>query len=432
MPKIYRLFSLLLMVVFFGAVATFSWQAEMAERRDGQPRSLLPAAVASPLEQVSSDTLKPGETLSQLFQRASLGETESQALLSALTEYQDPRRMRPGFVISLARAIDGGGLRKMQMNLDHDRTLNLIPRAGGWIGHVEEVPVYADTVVLQGEVESSLYGALLAEEDTDVPADERERIADILADRIFAWQVDFSRDLRKGDQFRILYERMVRPDGTAKSARVLSVQFSINQRDYEAYAFAAGDVDDYFDGNGESLRRAFLRAPLEYRRISSAFTTGRFHPILKVNRPHHGIDYAANSGTPVRAVGDGLVRRAGNGGGYGNLIEIRHARGYSSRYAHLRAFAEGIRSGVRVKQGDIIGYVGMTGLATGPHLHYEFHSGGRPVDPNSIRDLAGDPVPRAYREQFFAKVNEYVASLDLESGAVLAHAGRDAAATTGD
>ena len=138
-----------------------------------------------------------------------------------------------------------------------------------------------------------------------------------------------------------------------------------------------------------------------------------------MSRPHTGIDYAASAGTPVRAVGDGVVGRAGNGGGYGNLVEIRHTRGYSSRYAHLRGFARGIRAGVRVKQGDIIGYVGSTGLATGPHLHYEFHHNGRAVDPNVVRDITGDPIPRSYKAQFLERVQQHVASLEARSPAVL-------------
>jgi len=263
------------------------------------------------------------------------------------------------------------------------------------------VPVQPDTVVLTGSVQSSLYAALLGSGDSGIPAGERRQVADLLADRVFAWQIDFSRDLRKGDEFRILYERMVRPDGTARTGRVIAVQFSVNNRDYEAYAFTNPDGSfDYYDGDGESVRRAFLRAPLEFRRISSSFSTGRFHPILKTTRAHHGIDYAANRGTPVRAVGDGTVARAGRAGGYGNLIEIRHIRGYSTRYAHLKGFAKGIHAGTRVKQGEIIGYVGSTGLSTGPHLHYEFRSRGMPINPSTIRDISGEPVPSEYREAF--------------------------------
>ena len=420
MRKPYRMFSLLILVTFGVSLANATLTGR-AQRRDAAATpELLPTAYANPVDVAFEDTLRAGETLSQLLARAELAEAEANALLTALQEHQDPRRMRAGSVIAYRRSLDDGEVRRMHVRLDADRTLSVYPDGQGWTGRVEEVPVRPDTVVLTGTVESSLYQALLEGDGTGIPADEREQIADVLADRIFAWQVDFSRDLREGDRFRILYERQVRPDGTARSSRVLSVQFNINHQDYEAYAFSPeSGIEDYFDGEGESLRSAFLRAPLEYRRISSAFSRSRFHPILRVNRAHNGIDYAANAGTPVRAVGDGVVQRAGNGGGYGNVVEIRHTRGYASRYAHLRGFAKGVRPGVRVKQGDVIGYVGATGLATAPHLHYEFHKDGRPVDPTSVRDIVGDPIPRSYRAQFLAHVQDYIKSLDSGSGDVL-------------
>jgi murein DD-endopeptidase MepM/ murein hydrolase activator NlpD len=247
-------------------------------------------------------------------------------------------------------------------------------------------------------------------------------VVDQLADRIFAWKIDFSRDLRPGDAFHVLYERLVRPDGSARSGKVLAVQMDLGGRRHDAYLFPVGGSEDYFDGEGESLRRAFLRAPLEFRRISSAYSTGRFHPILQRVRPHNGIDYAAAAGTPIRAVGDGLVTRAGWGGGYGNVVEIRHQRGYSSRYAHLRGFATGIRPGSRVRQGDLIGYVGSTGLSTGPHLHYEFHVNGRPVNPTSVRYLTGEPVPGGERSRFRAVRDDRIAMMARLSGPLLAAA----------
>lgn len=365
----------------------------------------LPAAAANPAELAFEDTLRRGESLSELLGRSHLDRAEAAALLSELTAHQDPRHLQPGSVVAYRRAFFGGALRGMAFRLDSDRTLNLRRDDAGWSGAVEEVEVHADTALLTGTVSLSLYAALLSGDARGVPAEERERVADILADRIFAWQIDFSRDLREGDEFRILYERLVRPDGTARSGRVLAVQFDIAGRDHQAYLFSGPDgSEDYYDADGESLRRAFLRAPLEFRRISSAFSTSRFHPILKRSRPHHGIDYSASRGTPVRSVGDGVIRRAGNGGGYGNLVEIRHKRGYSSRYAHLQRFAKGMRSGTAVKQGQIIGYVGSSGLATGPHLHYEFHSNGLPVNPASIKFITGDPVPSASRARFAGQV----------------------------
>lgn len=415
----YRVLTLGVLAAFALSLAAV-FLSEPRESVAGGPPPLLPAAHANPVDISYEDTLHAGETLSQLLARAELAQAEAREVLAELRQHQDPRRLHPGAVISWRRGYGNGEVRAVALRLDADRTLNMLRADGGWRGSVDEVPVVADTAVLSGTVESSLYAALLDGEGSGVPAAERRRVADLLADRIFAWKIDFSRDLRRGDQFRILYERMVRPDGTARTGRVVAVQFSINRRDYEAYAFELADgTTDYFDSEGESLRSAFLKAPLQFRRISSAFSSGRFHPVLKRSRPHHGIDYAASSGTPIRAVGDGVVRRANWGGGYGNLIVIRHQRGYSTRYAHLRGFARGISAGVRVKQGEVIGYVGSTGLSTGPHLHYEFHENGRPINPSNVSFISGDPVPETQAGAFRTAMAEQVSAMDRASGKVL-------------
>lgn len=405
MAKSYRLVSLGVFAAFGTAIAGHFAQGAPAPDSTFQTPALLPTAHANPAEIAFEDTLHRGETLSELLQRSEVAEADAKALLAEMEGLSDPRRLLPGSVVAYRKAYGSGDLRGMELRLDADRTLSVQRNGEAWAGEVAEVPVHTDTVVLAGGVESSLYAALLKDDASGVPAEERERIADILADRIFAWQIDFSRDLRSGDQFRILYERDVRPDGTARDGRVLGVQFSINGREHDAFWFRSRDgSEDYYDADGESLRRAFLRAPLEFRRITSAFTRSRFHPILKRSRPHQGIDYAAASGTRVRAVGDGVIAKAGSGGGYGNVIEIRHKRGYSSRYAHLKGFAKGVRAGTHVRQGDVVGYVGSTGLATGPHLHYEFHANGRAVDPNTIKFITGDPVPRTERGTFRSAV----------------------------
>ena len=353
------------------------------------PLSLLPVAQARPLEVAHADTLRSGETLSQLLARARMDAAQARELLHQIQDKQDPRRMRPGLVLRYLTATANGSVRRAELALDADHRLRVDGRGGQLVAEVETVPVRADTAVLTGSVRSSLYQAL-AEGEGRVPRAERERIADLLADRIFAWKVDFSRDIKRGDAFRIVYERMVRPDGTARDGRVLAVQFEVGGRMQDAYLFRQDGVDDYFDGEGESLRRAFLRAPLEFRRISSGFSSGRYHPILHRVRAHRGVDYSAATGTPIRAVGEGRVSRAGWAGGYGNVVQLEHGRGYASRYGHMSRIA--VRAGQRVKQGEVIGYVGRTGLATGPHLHYEFHQGGRAVDPNSMRHLMGEPV----------------------------------------
>jgi murein DD-endopeptidase MepM/ murein hydrolase activator NlpD len=409
----YRFLSLGLLAAFAVAAGGHVFFAGSVSAPAASAPTLLAATQANPAEIAAADTLRRGETLTQLLSRAELAEAEAQLILGELRQHRDPRRLRPGSVLSYRKSVATGDVRGIEMKLDADHTLIARRDGGEWLIAVEEVPVRTDTVVLAGVVETTLYNALARGEDVGVPRAERDRVVDVLADRIFAWQVDFSRDLRKGDEVRILYERVVRPDGTARASRVLAVQLEARGRTQEAYLFRSPDgSEDYYQRDGSSMRRAFLRAPLEFRRISSAFSRSRFHPVLGVNRPHHGIDYAAAPGTPVRAVADGVIARAAWGGGYGNVVDIRHQRGYTTRYAHLRGFARGIRAGARVRQGDVIGYVGSTGLATGPHLHYEFHANGRAVDPNSIRHISGEPIPARHRQAFQTKIGLQLSYLE--------------------
>ena len=367
----------ILALCVFGAFAValggaFAAPEKLAMRRT-LATALLPAAQANPVDVSVQDTLRSGETLSQLLNRVRLAEGEAGALLTELQQYQDPRRMRPGSVISYRRSFTDGSVREMEFKLDADRMLSMQRLGDSWAGQIEEVPVRQDTAVLTGTVLTSLYAALL-HGDGDVPRAERERVADLMADRIFAWQVDFSRDLRKGDTFRVLYERDIRPDGTARSGRVLAVQFSINGRDYEAYRLTGENgTDEYFERDGESLRRAFLKAPLQFRRISSSFSLSRFHPILQRSRPHYGIDYAASAGTPVRAVGDGTIVSAGRNAGYGNVVEIRHKNGYTTRYGHasrllVRKILSGVARGGERYGGGGLGEGSDTGLEGAPRM----------------------------------------------------------------
>ncbi|HEX2206028.1 MAG TPA: M23 family metallopeptidase [Longimicrobium sp.] len=420
MANPYRILSLGILGAF--GVALGAQFVHLPKKKDDAPPPpppLLARVYAKPAEEVHRLELRKGETLSELLARTRLDGAQAKALLAELTATYDPRRLRPGMEVEYRTSTRTGGVRRMTMQLDADRTLHVDGRAGALRTEVKEVPVHADMAVLAGTVRSSLYQAVIDGEG-DVPREERERIVDLLADRIFAYKIDFSRDLRPGDAYRILYERMARPDGTARTSRILAVQFDVGERTQEAYLFTVGGADDYYEADGESMKRAFLRAPLEFRRISSAYSTGRFHPILRRMRAHHGIDYAAAMGTPIRAVGDGVIRKAGWGGGYGNVVEISHRSGYASRYAHMRGFARGLRPGMRVTQGQVIGYVGSTGLSTGPHLHYEFHMAGRPVNPSSIKFLTGEPIPASARGRFRALVEERIAAMDRAAGPLLA------------
>src|SRR5262249_46504792 len=211
---------------------------------------------------------------------------------------------------------------------------------------------------------------------------------------------DFTRDIQPGDRFSVLFERLVSPDGETRLGRILASDLTIGGKLLTAVRFDSAATGAFFDADGNSLRRAFLRAPVEFRRVPSGFSGARYHPILGTWRRHEGTDYAAAPGTPVMAAGDGTILQAGRAGGYGNLIEIRHRSGITTRYGHLRGFARGVHAGSHVSQGQVIGYVGSTGLATGPHLHYEFRVNGVARDSRRVELGHGTAISPGLRPAF--------------------------------
>jgi murein DD-endopeptidase MepM/ murein hydrolase activator NlpD len=259
-------------------------------------------------------------------------------------------------------------------------------------------------------IHSNLYSALDHSRAADLPRAARAELAYSLAD-IFEYRVDMSKDLQDGDKFHILVERLQKPNGSILINKILGARLALSGNEVDAILFkGAGSAGEYFDATGKSLRSAFLRAPVAFRRISSIFG-GRRHPVLGIWRQHKGTDYAAAMGTPVRSIGDGVVIFAGRKGGYGNVIDIRHRNGFVSRYGHLRGFAHGIHRGARVAIGSTIGYVGMTGLATGPHLHFEVLVGGVQRDPRmALRMKGGMPVARSERSSFDRMKSQTMAS----------------------
>jgi murein DD-endopeptidase MepM/ murein hydrolase activator NlpD len=263
-----------------------------------------------------------------------------------------------------------------------------------------------DTVTLSGTIRSSLSESLQDNGQGEFPASERRSIAWNLAD-IFAHRIDMSRDLAKGDKFHVLIERLEKPDGKIVVNKILGAKFSLGDEIVEAIHFKSKSSNsEWFDGRGKSLTASFLRAPLDFRRISSTFGR-RLHPILGTWRNHTGTDYAAPMGTPVHAIGDGVIITAGRVGGYGNMIDIRHSNGMVSRYGHMKKFAKGIHVGTHVAMGQTIGFVGMTGLATGPHLHFEIREHGVAHDPKiALRNQSGTPVP-ASEAKLFNEIREH-------------------------
>ncbi|MDP3463712.1 MAG: peptidoglycan DD-metalloendopeptidase family protein [Bacteroidales bacterium] len=229
---------------------------------------------------------------------------------------------------------------------------------------------------------------------------------------IFAWTVDFF-GIQKEDRFDILYERLYVEDKAIGSGKVLAARFNHFGKDQFAFYFEQDSVGDYFDEKAQSLQRAFLKAPLKYNRISSHFTNSRYHPVLKYHRPHHGVDYAAPAGTPVYAIGQGVVTKKGyQGGGAGNYLYIKHNSVYTTAYMHLKSFAKGISEGSRVSQGQLIGYVGSTGLSTGPHLDFRFFKNGSPVNPLKVESPPAKPVDGPYMTQYLEVVKLHMAELE--------------------
>ncbi len=378
--------------------------------------SVFPGGPTQPAFIETLDTLRRGETFGALLVRHGVTGLDLSRFDPA--NALDPRRLRAGLVFAIGRTHLHAEPSRIQVRVSPERQVTFIRAGEGWEAGSEAIPWDAETIRIEGQIDNSLYEALDAQvSDAQLDPGDRVKLAWDLAD-VFAWQVDFTRDIQPGDRFAVLFERLVAPDGATRLGRIVASDLTIGGKQLTAIRFDSSGTDGFFDAEGNSLRRAFLRAPVEFRRISSNFTRARFHPILGRWRRHEGTDYSAAPGTPVMAAGDGVVLRAGSGGGYGNLIEIRHRNGITTRYGHLRGFARGIHGGSRVSQGQVIGYVGSTGLATGPHLHYEFRVNGVAQDSrraNLGRGAALSPRMRAAFERERAR-----ALALLRPGAVIA------------
>ncbi len=216
---------------------------------------------------------------------------------------------------------------------------------------------------------------------------------------LYAWQLDLFK-VQKGDRFKLIYEEIQIRGEAVGVGKILAAHFERTESDYYAFYYDQQGKEEYFDEKGNSLRKAFLKAPLRYSRISSRFSHSRLHPVLKVRRPHYGIDYAAPTGTPVRAVGDGVITKAHYSGGAGHFVKIKHNGTYTTGYMHLSKYGEGIRRGKKVEQGDIIGYVGSTGISTGPHLDYRIWKNGKPVDALSLEMPSSEPIDSEHRDDY--------------------------------
>ena len=397
-------------------------------RRPWSPEELpvaQPIVVVGDYSTTVLDTLRRGETLSELLARQGVLDLDLTRLnITSL----DPRRLRAGLIFSFRRPAAESLPDRISVRATPEHRIVFRRAAAGWESAVDSIQWRAEPFRIEGDIENSLYEAIDAQvADAQLDAAQRQRLAWDLAD-IYAWQVDFTRDIQNGDKFRVVFDRLISEDGEVRFGRVLASDLTMSGRSLTAFRFEGAGRSTFYDDDGKSLRRAFLRAPVQFRRISSQFARSRRHPVLGITRRHQGTDYAASPGTPVMAAGDGVVLRAGRAGGYGNLIELRHRNGITTRYGHLRGFARGIRGGVRVSQGQTIGFVGSTGLASGPHLHYEFRVNGVAKDSRRVELGNGLPVPDSERDAFERERDRLKILLDGPSSGAIASAGSDTGA----
>ncbi len=355
-----------------------------------------------------ADTITRKAALSYVLASRGFDSGQIQEITRDLTIYRSPRALRPGTTLLFSVATDGTPDR-IRLELNPDSILHFVRSDSVWTTRIELVPFVMDTVRISGFIESSLWSARLGGDLDRIGKKDFEDLVYDLAD-IFAWKVDFTRDLRRGDALRVAVERKVRPDGSIRSRHFLAIELRNGDRVLRAIPQPVpGGRYAYFDEEGRSLRGAFLRYPVPYR-ITSHFTTRRFHPILKLWRAHEGIDYGAPYGAPVEATASGVVTRAGFVGAYGRLVELRHPGEIRTRYAHLSSIVPDVRPGAHVEQGQIVGRVGASGLATGPHLHYEFILNGRHQDPLTV-NLPNAPSIAASRLSEFSRTRDEALAL---------------------
>jgi murein DD-endopeptidase MepM/ murein hydrolase activator NlpD len=366
----------------------------------------------APQRYVMQDRVLRGDTVAALFER--LGVRDSKALDFLRTDAIGRaifRQLVPGRVLQ-AEAGEQGELLALRYFVSPTNLLEVLRRESGFTARNRTIGETPRIVYKTGVVRSSLFAATDA---AGIPDAIAMQIA-----RVFATDIDFHSDLRKGDRFSVAYEMIYEGGELIAPGRIVAAEFVNDNRAYRAVLFhdEAGN-DAYYSLDGSSRAKAFLRSPVEFSRVSSGFGA-RLHPIFNKWRAHTGVDFAAPKGTRVLAAGDGVVIGAGVRGGYGNAVEIRHGGGVTTLYGHLSAFATGIHKGARVRQGEPIGYVGATGWATGPHLHYEFRIAGIYQDPLKVPLPKAEPVAQSLRAQFLSVASDARATMDLIGGATTA------------
>jgi murein DD-endopeptidase MepM/ murein hydrolase activator NlpD len=335
--------------------------------------------------------LRRGETLSSLLVRFGVEPPSARVMLDKVGPWLNPQRIQPGQDVQLVLSRADKTVQGMELVVD-EKLVRVKATTDGWLAERHQIPFVRGIGVIHGTIEDSLYQSSVRARLTP------KHIAEVA--KIFEYDIDFFSDFRRGDAFSFVLEELRYADGRRVLGRILAAALEAGDEIFRTFYYVGRDGHGgYYDSEGRSARRSFLRAPLSYMRISSPFSFARQHPIFRTVRPHMAIDYAAPAGTPVIAIGRGQVAFVGWRNGYGNVVDILHSGGYRSRYAHFSRFAKGLRQGRAVNAGDVIGYVGQTGHATGPHLHFEFLRGGEKINFLSVRvpkneRLAGQDLQR--------------------------------------
>jgi len=350
--------------------------------------------------------IEKNQNLGQALDRLGLDQSQAYELTQAASEVMDMKKMQPGAELRVYREPRTGRPMRFECDQGQGDSVLVVATPEGYAATRQDYPPITNLEAVEGTIRQSLWESAVEAQGLD------SEVVLSFSD-IFSYDVDFSTEVQPGDSFKILFEKHYRRGEYLGPGRVLAATFTNEGQRLTAYYFANRQGEGgYYDASGRALRKMFLKSPLRYRRISSFFSLARFHPILKIYRPHLGVDYAAPKGTPVETVADGVVVFLGEKGGYGRLVEIRHGQGYATSYAHLSRYAKGLKAGQRVKQGDLIGYVGATGLATGPHLDFRVAHSKRFVDPLSIKQTPAPPIKASERKAFLDMVQQTQAAME--------------------
>ena len=349
-------------------------------------------------------TVESGQTLGQIFSGEGIQSTQMMDVLSKMPSASALTRLRPGEHIGIRRTA-AGTLTGIQFDANGNGRIQVdIGTDGSVVERAISGSVEKRLRVAAGVIEGSLFGA------GDAAGLSDAKILQMA--KVFSYDIDFAQDIRKGDRFSVVYEDLYRDGEQIAGGEILAASFTNRNKRYDALRYVRENGDtEYYDGNGRPLRKAFIRTPVEFTRISSRFSSARRHPILGRVRAHQGVDYAAPSGTPIIAAADGTIVSAGWQNGYGNTLVIDHGNRHTTLYGHMSRFASTSKRGTRVRQGTVIGYVGMTGLASGPHLHYEFRIGGVHRDPLKVTMPPPQPLPGGLLADFRKKTLPLVSQL---------------------